>query len=75
MRNDDWFDVFWCNFDVNEDQGASAARILAEMYDEGLYWRDGDKLVGLEGKKFNLTKEDQFLMREIIEAVIETNNG
>lgn len=75
MRDDDWYDNFWSNLEVDDDEGASSARILAEMFDNGLYWRDGDFLVGAEGDRFLLTKEDQFLMRKIIDAVVETNNG
>lgn len=74
MRNEDWFDTFWCEINPNEDEGVSAVRILAEMFMDNLYWRDGDVLVGIEGNRFNLTKDDQYLMRTIIKAALETES-
>lgn len=71
VRNDGWFDGLWENLEVDEEDGINAIRILAEMFDDRVYWRDGDRLIGNEGKFFNLTKVDQFLVRQIIDAVVE----
>lgn len=72
MHSDEWYEVFWENMEVSEEDGVNAVRILGEMFSNGVYIRDGDILKGREGYTFNLSKDDQYLVREIIEATLET---
>lgn len=71
MHSDEWYEVFWDNLEINEEDGVNAARILGELFSRGLYHRNGDLLIGEEGNTFNLNKDDQYLVREIIDAVLE----
>lgn len=64
-------DSFWENLSQIDDieDGVNAVRLLAEMYTDGLYMRNGDFLIGTNGGKTYLNIDDQHLMRRIIEAV------
>lgn len=68
-RTDDWYDAFWDSLEVEEDDGISAARLIGEMYADGVIRRDGDDIIGRNGCKTTLTAYDQLLVRRIIEAV------
>jgi hypothetical protein len=68
VRDSDWYDRFWDALQEQDEDGPSANRLIAEMYADGLFWRDGDHLVGREGNKTFLTIDDQHLVRRILAA-------
>lgn len=75
MHTDEWYSVFWdCVVDNTDEDGFNAVRILGEMYSDNVFYRNGDSLIGKDGNTFTLTKEDQFLVRRIIEAALEASS-
>ncbi len=65
------YEEFWNNLYQEDDaeDGVNAIRILAELYAEGVYMRDGDFLLGQHLSKSYLARDDQHLIRRITEAV------
>ena len=64
-----WIDDFWENMpDLDNDQCVSTVRLLAELLAGGLFWRDGDELVGRNDYRVVLGADDQWLIRKIEEA-------
>lgn len=71
----EWFDEFWTWAPgTNEEAGASAVRLLAELLQAGVLWRDGDRLCDSSGSRgVMLSPDDQWLIRKIEDAVKVAN--
>lgn len=76
---DEWYDEFWANLGgtvtEDEDNATSVARLIGEMFRDGLIWRDGDNVKGREGNALTLDARDQWIVRQIEDAAKAATEG